>query len=263
MTSARLEASALSLAYDGRVIVGDLSLTIPAGRVTAIIGPNGCGKSTLLRGFGRLLPPAAGEVLLDGVPLTRLGHREIARRIALLPQAPSAPSGLTVLELVARGRTPHQRWYDRFSREDERIVREALAATRLDDLADAPLDELSGGQRQRAWISLTLAQQTETILLDEPTTYLDVAHQLEVLELVRSLNRTSGRTIVMVLHDLSLAARYADWLIAMRDGAVVAAGEPSEIATPETLQRVFGIRSALVADPDGGAPHVLPLGLPV
>ncbi|MGW9114870.1 ABC transporter ATP-binding protein [Microbacterium sp. NPDC055683] len=262
MTPARLEAVSLSLAYDGRTIIDGLDLAVPAGRVTAIIGPNGCGKSTLLRGFGRLLAPAAGQVLLDGSPVERMAHRELARRVALLPQAPTAPAGLTVLELVARGRTPHQHWYDRFSRDDERIVREALAATGLADLADAPLDELSGGQRQRAWISLTLAQQTETILLDEPTTYLDVAHQLEVLDLVRSLNRESGRTIVMVLHDLSLAARYADWLVALCEGAVVAAGEPREVATPEVLARVFGIRSALVADPDGGAPHILPLGLP-
>ncbi|UWF76946.1 MULTISPECIES: ABC transporter ATP-binding protein [Microbacterium] len=262
MTPTRLEAVGLSLAYDGRSVVADLDLAIPAGDVTAIIGPNGCGKSTLLRGLARLLPARGGEVLLDGAPLAGFGRRDLARRVSLLPQAPSAPGGLTVLELVARGRHPHQNWYGRFTPQDERIVREALAATGLDGQEDRLVDELSGGQRQRAWISMTLAQQTDTMLLDEPTTYLDVAHQLEVLELVRRLNRGHGHTVVMVLHDISLAARYADRIVAMRDGRVVHAGPPSEVVTPAILHEVFGIRAALVDDPDGGTPHVLPLGLP-
>ncbi|QMU95887.1 ABC transporter ATP-binding protein [Microbacterium esteraromaticum] len=262
MTGIRLEAVGLTLAYDGRTVVDSLDLQIPAGGITAVIGPNGCGKSTLLRGLARLLPARSGQVLLDGIPLHELGRRDIARRVSMLPQAPVAPGGLTVLELVARGRHPHQRWYDRFSPEDERIVRAAIAATGLAGSEDRLVDELSGGQRQRAWISMTLAQQTGTMLLDEPTTYLDVAHQLEVLELVRALNVEHGNTVVMVLHDISLAARYSDRVVAMRDGRVVHAGAPADVITPDVLREVFGIRAALVDDPDGGTAHVLPLGLP-
>lgn len=260
--NARLEARGLTLAYDGRPVVADLDFALPDGEVTAIIGPNGCGKSTLLKGLGRVLAPAAGEVLLDGVPLSRIPTRRIATQLSLLPQSPVAPSGLTVAELVARGRHPHQRWYEQFARADERIVREALDATDVGHLAELPLDELSGGQRQRVWLSMTLAQQTGIVLLDEPTTYLDLAHQVEVLELVHELNARHGRTVLMVLHDISLAARYASRIVAMKDGAVVASGTPEEVVTEELLAEVFGLRASVIREPVLGRPHVLPLGLP-
>ncbi|MGX5697832.1 ABC transporter ATP-binding protein [Agromyces soli] len=260
--NARLEARGLTLAYDGRVVVEGLDFALPDGEVTAIIGPNGCGKSTLLKGLGRVLAPVAGEVRLDGVRLDRIPTRRIATQLSMLPQSPVAPSGLTVAELVARGRHPHQRWYEQFGRADERIVREAMEATDVARLADVPLDELSGGQRQRVWLSMTLAQQTGIVLLDEPTTYLDLAHQVEVLELVHELNTRHGRTVLMVLHDISLAARYASRIVAMHDGRIVADGTPDEVVTEQMLAEVFGLRASVIAEPVLGRPHVLPLGLP-
>lgn len=259
MTESRLRAESLSLAYDGRVVVDGLDVAVPHGRITSVIGPNGCGKSTLVKGLGRLMRPRSGFATLDGVPLDRLATRVIAQQIGVLPQAPIAPAGITVLELAARGRHPRQRWFEQFSRRDEDIVREALAATDILDLADEPVDELSGGQRQRAWISMILAQQTEILLLDEPTTFLDLAHQVDVLDLVRRLNRELGRTVLMVLHDISLAASYSDWIIAMRDGRVVAEGHPRDIVTAELLWSVFGLRAEVVARNDDGRPHVIPL----
>lgn len=260
-TTGRLTAQNLSLAYDGRTVVENLTLTVPDGCVTSIIGPNGCGKSTLLKGLGRLLPPAAGNVLLDGTPLGQRSTRYVATQLSLLPQTPSAPSGLTVADLVSRGRHPRQKWYQQFSRADEQVIIQALWATDIADLADRSLEDLSGGQRQRAWISMTLAQETDILLLDEPTTYLDLAHQVEVLELVRRLNREHGRTVLMVLHDISLAARYSDRIIAMHGGRIVAEGAPEEVITPDLLQDIFGLRAAVITEPTEGRPHVIPLGL--
>ncbi|SEM71039.1 ABC transporter ATP-binding protein [Nonomuraea pusilla] len=255
----RLQAAKVRLGYGERVVVDGLDLGIEAGTVTAIIGPNGCGKSTLLRALGRLLKPMGGEVLLDGKRIDRLPTREVAKVLGVLPQAPTAPEGLTVADLVARGRHPHQTWYRQWSSGDEEAVAAALEMTGLADLAERPLDELSGGQRQRAWISMALAQGTDLLLLDEPTTFLDLAHQVEVLELVRHLHRAAGRTVVMVLHDLNLAARYADTLVAMRAGRVAAAGAPREVLTEELMGEVFELDAKVIEDPVAGTPLVVPI----
>lgn len=257
---AALNGTSLRLGYGDRVVAEDLDLSIPAGRVTALVGPNACGKSTALRALARLLKPASGTVHLDGEDIAGMSARNFALRLSLLPQAPSAPDGITVRDLVARGRTPHQRWWRQWSSSDEAAVDAALSATGAADLATRSIDELSGGQRQRVWIAMALAQDTPVLLLDEPTTYLDLAHQVDVLELVAGLNRTDGRTVVMVLHELNLACRYADHLIAMRDGRVVAAGAPSDIVTPELVQEVFGLRAAVIACPVAGTPLVVPQG---
>ncbi|WP_067125365.1 ABC transporter ATP-binding protein [Microtetraspora malaysiensis] len=256
----RLEAVDIRLGYGDRVIVDGLDLGIESGTITTIIGPNGCGKSTLLRALGRLIKPLGGQVLLDGKRIDRMPSREVARLLGVLPQAPAAPEGLTVADLVARGRHPHQTWYRQWSPDDESAVAEALERTGLLDLADRPLDELSGGQRQRAWISMALAQGTGLLLLDEPTTFLDLAHQIEVLELVDQLHAQAGKTVVMVLHDLNLAARYADRLVAMRDGRVVAAGPPADVLTEELLAEVFGLNAKIITDPVAGTPLVVPIG---
>lgn len=250
----------LVLSYDDRVVVDSLDLEVDDGGITAIVGPNGCGKSTLLRALGRLLRPRSGSVLLDGKEISSLRTRDVARRLGLLPQSPVAPEGLTVADLVARGRHPHQSWLRQWSGEDEAAVAEALAWTGLGDLADRPLDELSGGQRQRAWLSMALAQDTEVLLLDEPTTYLDLAHGIELLDLVDRLHDERGRTVVLVLHDLTMAARYADRLVVMAAGRVVAAGEPGEVLTEDLVREVFGIRAVVVPDPVSGRPLVLPVG---
>ncbi|MFS1299440.1 ABC transporter ATP-binding protein [Streptosporangium longisporum] len=255
----RLRAVDVRLGYGDRVVVDGLDLGIEDQTVTAVIGPNGCGKSTLLRALGRLLRPSGGEVLLDGKRIDRMPGREVARILGVLPQAPSAPEGLTVADLVARGRHPHQTWYRQWSSDDESAIGEALAMTGLLELGDRPLDELSGGQRQRAWISMALAQGTDLLLLDEPTTFLDLAHQLEVLELVRRLHRELGRTVVMVLHDLNLAARYADRLVAMRGGEIVAAGTPAEVLTEDLLAEVFELEARVIEDPVTGTPLVIPV----
>jgi iron complex transport system ATP-binding protein len=256
----RLRADGVTLAYDERVVVENLDLTPVDGGITAIIGPNGCGKSTLLRALGRLLRPRDGQILLDGKHIERMRGREVARVLGVLPQAPVAPEGLTVADLVARGRHPHQSWIQQWSAGDEDHVAEALAWTGMLEHADRPLDELSGGQRQRAWISMALAQGTDVLLLDEPTTYLDLTHSLEVLDLVDTLHEERGRTVVMVLHDLNLAARYADLLVVMNEGRVVAAGDPREILTEELLHEVFGLRATIVPDPVSDAPLVVPIG---
>ncbi len=256
----RLRAVDVTLGYGDRVIVDGLDLGIETGTVTTIIGPNGCGKSTLLRALGRLLKPSGGEVLLDGKRIDRMPTREVAKILGVLPQAPTAPEGLTVADLVARGRHPHQTWYRQWSSGDESAVNEALSMTGLLDLGERPLDELSGGQRQRAWISMALAQGTDLLLLDEPTTFLDLAHQIEVLELVKRLHGELGRTVVMVLHDLNLAARYTDRLVAMRDGEVVAAGPPGEVLTEALLAEVFDLAAKVIEDPVAGTPLVVPIG---
>ncbi|MFE3252430.1 ABC transporter ATP-binding protein [Streptomyces sp. NPDC059209] len=254
----RLAAHELTLAYDDRTVVHALELAVPDGRVTVIVGPNACGKSTTLRALGRLLKPKSGSVLLDGAELAGIPTRRIAQSIGLLPQSPSAPEAITVADLVARGRQPHQRWWQQWSEEDERAVTDAMARTDVTELAERPVDELSGGQRQRVWIAMALAQETDLLLLDEPTTFLDIAHQVEVLDLVRRLNHEQGRTVVIVLHDLNQAARYADHLVAMKEGRIVAEGEPGEIVTAELVREVFGLESVVVPDPVTGSPLVVP-----
>jgi iron complex transport system ATP-binding protein len=256
---AALAARSLSLAYDQRVVVHDLSLTIPPEAVTVIVGANACGKSTLLRGLARLLAPRTGTVLLDGQDIHRLPTREVATRLGILPQQPISPEGISVADLVARGRHPHQRWFRQWSITDEQAVAAALAATQLTDIAHRPVDELSGGQRQRVWIALALAQGTDLMLLDEPTTFLDLAHQVDVLDLLAELNATERRTIVAVLHDLNLACRYAHHLVAMKNGAIVSQGPPAEVITPATVEDVFGLACDVIADPLTGTPLVLPV----
>ncbi|MGC4770084.1 ABC transporter ATP-binding protein [Micromonospora sp. DT44] len=257
MTS-RLGGSALTLAYDRRTISENLTVAVPDGSFTVIIGPNACGKSTLLRALSRMLRPSAGAVLLDGRDIHDQPARKVARTLGLLPQTSIAPDGIGVAELVARGRYPHQGLLRQWSREDERIVDESMAATGVADLADRPVDELSGGQRQRVWIAMALAQQTPLLLLDEPTTYLDIAHQIDILDLCARLHEEQGRTLVAVLHDLNHAARYATHLIAMRDGRVVAAGDPREVVTADLVAEVFGLPCRVIDDPETGTPLVVP-----
>jgi iron complex transport system ATP-binding protein len=254
----RLSASEVTLAYDGRVVVDGLSLDIPDDEITVIVGPNACGKSTLLRALARLLRPKDGTVVLDGESIHRLPTKQVARLLGLLPQSPIAPDGILVGDLVARGRTPHQSLFQQWSIADETAVHQALAATGTADLADRPVDELSGGQRQRVWIAMALAQETGLLLLDEPTTFLDISHQIEVLDLVADLNHRDGRTIVVVLHDLNLACRYAHHIVAMRDGRIVANGPPHDVITAETMRAVFGLESIVIPDPLSGTPLVVP-----
>jgi iron complex transport system ATP-binding protein len=256
---APLAAEGLDLAYDQRMIVEGLDVEIPDGRITVIVGANACGKSTLLRGLARLLRPRGGVVLLDGQDVQRLPTKVVATRMGLLPQSPNSPEGITVADLVARGRYPHQKWFRQWTAEDEAAVAQAMARTNTSDLAERSVDELSGGQRQRVWIALALAQDTPLMLLDEPTTYLDLAHQVEVLDLLADLNEHEGRTIVLVLHDLNLACRYAHHLIAMRGGSVVTEGTPAEVMTTEVVEEVFGLRARIIDDPLTGTPLVLPL----
>ncbi|RJK94864.1 ABC transporter ATP-binding protein [Vallicoccus soli] len=259
-TEHRLTVEDLTLGYRDRTVISSLDLAVPPGRITAVVGANACGKSTLLRAMSRLLAPRAGHVLLDGKDVHRLPAKALARTLGLLPQSPTAPEGIVVADLVGRGRHPHQGVFSRWSKDDDRAVAAALEATRTTELAERPVDELSGGQRQRVWIAMALAQQTELLLLDEPTTFLDVTHQVEVLDLLTDLNLARGTTIVMVLHDLNLAARYADHLIALADGRVHAAGTPEEVLTEGTVRAVFGLDSSVVTDPVSGRPLMLPIG---
>ncbi|WP_069171332.1 ABC transporter ATP-binding protein [Streptomyces griseus] len=261
--TSRLTARGLTLAYEDRTVVHELDLAVPDGRVTVIVGPNACGKSTTLRALGRLLKPAGGSVLLDGTELSRIPTRKIAQSVGLLPQTPVAPEAITVSDLVARGRQPHQHWWQQWSEADERAVTDAMERTDVTALGDRPVDELSGGQRQRVWIAMALAQETDLLLLDEPTTYLDIAHQVEVLDLVRRLaapaaDGTRGRTVVTVLHDLNQAARYADHLVAMKAGRIVAEGRPGDVVTADLVHEVFGLEAVVVPDPVTGSPLVVP-----
>jgi ABC-type cobalamin/Fe3+-siderophores transport system ATPase subunit len=255
----RLAASGITIGYDRRVISRELSVDIPDGSFTVIVGPNACGKSTLLRALSKLIAPSAGQVVLDGRSISSYKAREVARVLGLLPQTSIAPDGITVADLVARGRHPHQGFMRQWSTADEAAVVAAMEATGVTDLAGRHVDELSGGQRQRVWVAMVLAQQTPLMLLDEPTTFLDIAHQIELMELFTDLNER-GTTLVAVLHDLNQAARYATHLIAMKDGSVVAQGAPSEIVTASLVEEVFGLRCLVVPDPVTGMPSVVPLG---
>jgi iron complex transport system ATP-binding protein len=258
-TPPRLSAHDLTLGYDRRVISRELSVDIPDGSFTVIVGPNACGKSTLLRALSRLLTPSQGRVVLDGRSIDAYRPKDVARVLGLLPQTSLAPDGITVADLVARGRHPYQGFLRQWSRADEDAVGAAMAATGVGDLAGRRVDELSGGQRQRVWVAMVLAQQTSLMLLDEPTTFLDIAHQIDLMELFTDLNE-QGTTLVAVLHDLNQAARYGTHLIAMKDGAIVAQGAPSEIVTAELVEEVFGLRCVVVPDPVTGTPSVAPMG---
>ena len=260
MTDPRLEAANLSAGYGETQILKGLDLAIPSGQITAVVGANACGKSTLLKALSRLIVPQQGEVLLDGRAIHRLPTKELAQRLGLLPQSPITPEGITVMDLVSRGRHPHHGLFASWTKDDDRAVADALVATRTLDLADRPVDELSGGQRQRVWIAMALAQQTEVLLLDEPTTFLDVSHQIDVLDLLTDLNQTRGTTIVMVLHDLNLAARYADHLVAMLEGRPFVAGPPQTVLTQDLVRNVFGLESQILLDPTSGRPMMLPIG---
>ncbi|MCL6705941.1 ABC transporter ATP-binding protein [Pseudomonas sp. R2.Fl] len=249
----------MTFGYADVPVLRDVDIAVPDGRITALIGANGSGKSTLLRALARIIRPSDGTVYLDGKSIASLPSRTIARTLALLPQNPVSPEGLTVRQLCRFGRHPHKGILSRPSRHDEEIVTQALASTGLQELAERELDRLSGGQRQRAWIAMALAQETPLLLLDEPTTYLDIAHQLEVLDLLKRLNRDQGRTVVMVVHDLNHAAQYADHLIAVADGGILAAGSPADLLKPDLIRRVFGIEAMVIAHPVDGTPLCLPL----
>lgn len=255
-----IEAKKLTLSYGDTIIIDELDIEIPKGEITVFIGGNGCGKSTLLRSIARLLKPKSGAVLLEGDSIFRLSTKEVAKKMAILPQSPDAPEGLTVLQLVKQGRYPHQSWLRQWSVEDETKVRNALKSTGLEDLSDRTVDSLSGGQRQRAWIAMTLAQDTDIILLDEPTTYLDMTHQIEILDLLFELNDKEGRTIVMVLHDLNLACRYAHNIVAIKDRQIYAQGKPEHVINGSTVKNVFGMDCVVTVDPLFGTPLCIPYG---
>lgn len=250
----------LTLAYQRQTIIDNLDLDLPRGRVSVLIGSNGCGKSTLLKAFARLLKPQAGTVILNGADIQRKPTAAVARELAILPQMPVAPEGISVRQLVALGRYPYQSWMQQWSAEDEAVVARALTRTGLDELAERPVDALSGGQRQRAWIAMTLAQETELVLLDEPTTFLDLAHQIEVLDLLRELNRQEGKTIVMVLHDLNLACRYADHMVAVHQRTAYAQGKPADILSEELVKTVFDLDCRIIPDPFFHTPLCIPFG---
>lgn len=255
-----LASQGLHLGYAGRSIIEGLDLALPRGQVSVLIGSNGCGKSTLLKSFARLLKPSAGSVLLNGQDIQRKPTAQVARELAILPQMPVAPEGISVRQLVSLGRYPYQSWMHQWSADDEAAVARALQRTDLQALAGRPVDELSGGQRQRAWIAMALAQDTELLLLDEPTTFLDLAHQIEVLDLLRELNRREGKTVVMVLHDLNLASRYADHMVAVHGRRVCAQGRPGQILDEALVRQVFGLECRIIPDPFFGTPLCIPFG---
>lgn len=254
----RLAAREATIGYDDRVISETLSVDIPTDSFTVIIGPNACGKSTLLRALSRALKPRTGQIILDGKEITQYKSKEVARRMGLLPQSPIAPEGIRVADLVSRGRHPYQSLFQQWRTSDEVAVADALAATRVTDLSGRLVDELSGGQRQRVWLSMLLAQQTPIMLLDEPTTFLDIAHQIDLLELFLRLNRETGRTVVAVLHDLNQAARYADHLVAMSAGTIRGVGSPADLLTPALVAEVFGVDCTIIDDPESGTPLIIP-----
>ncbi|MBM0261363.1 ATP-binding cassette domain-containing protein [Corynebacterium macginleyi] len=261
-TAGGVVASSITVGYGQRTIIRDLSATFPAGKITTIVGPNGCGKSTLLRAMSGLLNLATGNISVNGNNISDMKRKDVARILGVLPQSPVAPEGLLVSDLVARGRHPHQAWFRQWSATDEDAVHAALKQTGSADLANRTLDELSGGQRQRVWISMVLAQNTDILFLDEPTTYLDLATSVDILELVDSLRQKLGRTVVMVLHDLNLAVRYSDYLVVMKEGQVIASGTPGEVITAERLQQAFDLRARVIEDPETGDPLIVPLRKP-
>ncbi|MDO4927749.1 MAG: ABC transporter ATP-binding protein [Corynebacterium sp.] len=256
--SLRLVAQDISVGYNDTTIVHDVSLKIPDQKVTTIIGANGCGKSTLLRGLARMLPLQSGTVTLDDQDIKSYKHRDLAKQLSMLPQSPITPPGVTVAELVGRGRHPHQSWLHQWSSSHSEIVDEAMELTNVAELRDRPVTDLSGGQRQRVWISMVLAQDTDIVFLDEPTTYLDLAHSVEVLDLVRRLNKQQNKTIVMVLHDLNLASRYSDHLVLMKQGHLIAQGQPNDVISAESLYDVFGLRARVIPDPCAAGPLIVP-----
>lgn len=256
----RLVGDGLTLGYEGVPVTKDLSIEIPPGKFTVLVGANACGKSTLLRSLARLLKPQAGSVTLDGRDIATMATRDIATQLGILPQTPTAPEGITVANLVSRGRYPHQKWFRQWTEQDDAVVAWALESTGTESIAGRTVDALSGGQRQRVWIAMALAQETEILMLDEPTTYLDVAHQIDVLDLLVNLNQQEGRTIVAVLHDLNLSCRYAEHLIAMRAGEVIAQGRPEHIVTEELVHAVYGLRVKVIEDPVSRTPMVVPIG---
>ncbi|GLX68570.1 ABC transporter ATP-binding protein [Paenibacillus glycanilyticus] len=257
----RLATSNLDIAYDDRLIVQDLNIAIPQGKITALVGSNGSGKSTILKTMARLMHPAGGSVLLDGRSIHKQSTKEVAKQLAILPQNPTAPDGLTVAELVSYGRFPYQKGFGSLTKEDRRIIQWAIEATGMGEFTDRPVDQLSGGQRQRAWIAMALAQETDILFLDEPTTFLDMAHQLEVLHLLQKLNELNNRTVVMVVHDLNHASRYAHHMVAIKKGTVVGEGTPAEVMTPDILREVFNIEADIIPDPRTGVPLCLPYAL--
>ncbi len=257
----RLTTSNLDIAYDDRLIVQNLNIAIPQGKITALVGANGSGKSTILKTMARIMNPSKGSVLLDGKSIHKQSTKEVAKQLAILPQNPTAPDGLTVAELVSYGRFPYQKGFGSMSKDDRHIVQWAIEATGMSDFADRPVDHLSGGQRQRAWIAMALAQETDILFLDEPTTFLDMAHQLEVLHLLQKLNEMNNRTVVMVVHDLNHATRYAHHMIAIKSGVVAGEGTPAEVMTPDIMREVFNIEADIVPDPRTGVPLCLPYAL--
>jgi iron complex transport system ATP-binding protein len=260
MNSHLLEAEKLVAGYDTKVILDGISLQIPSNKISVIIGANACGKSTLLKTLARLIKPLSGEVLLDGQPIRKMPSKELARVLGLLPQSPIVPEGITVADLVGRGRFPHQSMFGTWRKEDYEAVAEAMEIMNITELANRNIDELSGGQRQRVWIAMALAQQTDILFLDEPTTYLDITYQIEILDLLTELNRKYGTTIVMVLHEINLSARYADYLFALRQGKLVAEGKPSEVITSQLMKDVFGLDCTIIQDPISKSPSVVPIG---
>ncbi len=246
--------------YDNKTIIHDISLVIPSHKISVIIGANGCGKSTLLKTMARLIKPTSGQVTLDGKPIGHIPPKELARVLGLLPQSPIVPEGISVADLVGRGRFPHQSWLSGWTKKDEEAVSEAMEIMNITELANHNIDELSGGQRQRVWIAMALAQQTDILLLDEPTTFLDITYQIEILDLLTDLNRKYGTTIVMVLHDINLSARYADHIFALHNGLLVAEGAPSQVITSTMIKDIFGLDCAVIQDPVSGSPHVIPKG---
>lgn len=255
-----IETKNLTLSYGSSIIINELNLSIPKGEITVFIGGNGCGKSTLLRSIARLLKPQQGSILLEGEAISKLSTKEVAQKMAILPQSPTAPEGLTVLQLVKQGRYPYQNWLKQWSEEDEKKVNAALKATGIEQLKDRTVDSLSGGQRQRAWIAMTLAQDTDIILLDEPTTYLDMTHQIEILDLLFELNEQEGRTVLMVLHDLNLACRYAHNIVAIKDQRIYDQGPPEFVITDTLVKNVFGMECKVTTDPLFGTPLCIPYG---
>lgn len=255
-----LSARQVVAGYDGRIIIDDINITLPAGKISVIIGANACGKSTLLKTMARLIRPISGEICLDGDPILKLPPKQLARQLGLLPQTPTVPEGITVSDLVARGRFPYQSFLKGCNKQDFEAIEEALNLMGIDALANRCVDELSGGQRQRVWIAMALAQQTDILLLDEPTTYLDIAYQVEILDLLTDLNKKKGTTIAMVLHDINLSARYADHLFALHKGRLAAEGPPSEIITPELIKQVFDLNCTIMSDPVSSTPIIVPIG---